>query len=121
MVCLGIFVLMAWQASSFEREVLYDPFEVLGIDHVRAAGWMGRPSAFGALLGPSAASREPANTCPLPHSLAPPSPQGSTERQIKKKYRELSMLYHPDRNPDSEDTFVRIAKAYQAYVGVGHR
>lgn len=42
--------------------------------------------------------------------------QGSTERQIKKRYRELSMIYHPDRNPDSEDTFVRIAKAYQAYV-----
>lgn len=43
--------------------------------------------------------------------------QGATDRQIKKKYRELSLLHHPDRNandPEAEEKFVRIAKAYQA-------
>lgn len=42
----------------------------------------------------------------------------STEaRDIKKQYRALSLIYHPDKNPDNkvaEDMFMKIAKAYEA-------
>ncbi|EGD73142.1 hypothetical protein PTSG_04855 [Salpingoeca rosetta] len=43
-------------------------------------------------------------------------PSDATTKQIKKRYRELSLMYHPDRNPDPEanDMFVRISKAYRA-------
>jgi len=33
-------------------------------------------------------------------------------RQIKKAYRELSLKYHPDKNPDAKDKFVDISDAY---------
>ncbi|EDQ92863.1 uncharacterized protein MONBRDRAFT_30812 [Monosiga brevicollis MX1] len=41
----------------------------------------------------------------------------ATDREIKKRYRELSLKFHPDRNqddPEAADHFVRIAKAYEA-------
>lgn len=31
---------------------------------------------------------------------------------IKRKYRELSKIYHPDRNPQGEDMFKKISNAY---------
>eukprot|EP00736_Rhodelphis_marinus_P005692 Rmarinus@m.29642 len=43
--------------------------------------------------------------------------EDSTEGEIKKKYRELSLLYHPDKNPNNptaEAKFIQIAKAYEA-------
>lgn len=43
--------------------------------------------------------------------------RGSTDRQIKRAYRQLSLKYHPDKNPDdkeAEETFVKIARAYAA-------
>lgn len=36
-VCLVVFLLMAYRASTFEKEILYDPFEVLELSQVRAA------------------------------------------------------------------------------------
>eukprot|EP00904_Undaria_pinnatifida_P013204 jgi/Undpi1/9013/HiC_scaffold_26.g11474.m1 len=46
----------------------------------------------------------------------------STEaRDIKKQYRALSLIYHPDKNPDNkvaEDMFMKIAKAYEALTDV---
>lgn len=41
-------------------------------------------------------------------------PQGSTEKEIKKKYRELSAKYHPDisKEPGAEDKMKRINQAY---------
>ena len=42
--------------------------------------------------------------------------QSATAAEIKKRYRELSLKYHPDRNPDAGDMFMRIAKAYETYV-----
>ncbi|CAM9348933.1 unnamed protein product [Ascophyllum nodosum] len=38
-------------------------------------------------------------------------------KDIKKQYRALSLIYHPDKNPDNkvaEDMFMKIAKAYEA-------
>ncbi len=31
---------------------------------------------------------------------------------IKRKYRELSKIYHPDKNPQGEDMFKKISNAY---------
>ncbi|CAM9743245.1 unnamed protein product [Discosporangium mesarthrocarpum] len=42
---------------------------------------------------------------------------GTDERSIKKAFRALSVVYHPDKNPGNkvaEDMFVKIAKAYEA-------
>ncbi len=33
--------------------------------------------------------------------------------EIKKAYRRLSLQYHPDKNPDAGDIFIKIAKAYE--------
>eukprot|EP00043_Microstomoeca_roanoka_P018280 m.194586 g.194586 ORF g.194586 m.194586 type:complete len:686 (-) comp16795_c5_seq3:3148-5205(-) len=41
----------------------------------------------------------------------------ATTQQIRKKYRDLSLKYHPDKNvndPNAEQIFVRISKAYRA-------
>jgi len=32
---------------------------------------------------------------------------------IKRKYRELSKIYHPDRNPEGEEMFKKISNAYE--------
>lgn len=32
---------------------------------------------------------------------------------IKNSYRRLCKIYHPDRNPDNEDKFIKIKKAYE--------
>ena len=43
--------------------------------------------------------------------------ESASTPEIKKAYRELSRLYHPDRNLDDEDAadkFIRISKAYEA-------
>ena len=42
-------------------------------------------------------------------------PHNATEADIKKAYRSLALKYHPDRckDPDSEDKFKDIAKAYE--------
>lgn len=40
---------------------------------------------------------------------------GSTPAEIKKAYRKLSLVYHPDKNPnnpEAESTFIQITKAY---------
>ncbi|KAJ3696202.1 hypothetical protein LUZ60_001579 [Juncus effusus] len=51
-----------------------------------------------------------------PYSILGLEP-GASESEIKKSYRKLSILYHPDKNPDPEahNYFVEfISKAYQA-------
>jgi translocation protein SEC63 len=42
---------------------------------------------------------------------------GADDKQIKKSYRSLSLMYHPDKNPGNkmaEDMFVKITRAYEA-------
>eukprot|EP00747_Dinoflagellata_sp_TGD_P032395 gnl/TRDRNA2_/TRDRNA2_135954_c0_seq1.p1 gnl/TRDRNA2_/TRDRNA2_135954_c0~~gnl/TRDRNA2_/TRDRNA2_135954_c0_seq1.p1 ORF type:complete len:608 (+),score=135.67 gnl/TRDRNA2_/TRDRNA2_135954_c0_seq1:59-1825(+) len=44
-------------------------------------------------------------------------PPGSSNNDIKKSYRRLSLIYHPDKNPDdplAASRFIQITKAYQA-------
>lgn len=38
--------------------------------------------------------------------------ENSTDEEIKKKYRELSIKYHPDKNPDEGERFKEISEAY---------
>ena len=42
-------------------------------------------------------------------------PKNFTAEQLKKRYRELAMQYHPDKNPDNktaEEMFKKVAEAY---------
>ena len=34
--------------------------------------------------------------------------------EIKKQYRKLSKLYHPDKEGGNQELFMKIAKAYEA-------
>lgn len=38
---------------------------------------------------------------------------GASEQEIKKAYRKLSLLYHPDKNPTMEHMFMLVSKAHQ--------
>ena len=40
-------------------------------------------------------------------------PENYTERQLKKSYYKKAIQYHPDKNPDGEEEFKRINKAYE--------
>ena len=44
--------------------------------------------------------------------------RSATDKQIKKSFRKLAVLYHPDKNkdPDAEETFVKIAKGKQTFT-----
>jgi len=37
----------------------------------------------------------------------------NTKQEVKKKYRELALLYHPDRNNGDDVRFKQVQKAYQ--------
>ncbi|OMJ85417.1 hypothetical protein SteCoe_13257 [Stentor coeruleus] len=37
----------------------------------------------------------------------------STEKEVKTAFRELSKKYHPDKNPDYQDYYILITKAYK--------
>jgi preprotein translocase subunit Sec63 len=44
------------------------------------------------------------------------SPEKASLEKIKASYRRLSLLYHPDRNPDdprAEERFRNVARAYE--------
>ena len=36
--------------------------------------------------------------------------------EIRRQYRQLSLRYHPDKDTGNQDKFMKIAKAYEAYV-----
>lgn len=47
--------------------------------------------------------------------------RGATDKEIRKAYRQLSLQYHPDKNPDPKAAQYfaeKITKAYQALTGV---
>jgi curved DNA-binding protein CbpA len=50
-----------------------------------------------------------------PYAVLGLSSKSTTSHDIKKAYRKLSLLHHPDRNPDdasSTETFARLAAAH---------
>lgn len=46
-------------------------------------------------------------------------PDGASEREVRKKYRKLVMIYHPDKNdaPEAEQKFIEITEAYEVLTG----
>ena len=46
-------------------------------------------------------------------------PRNATIKQIKKKFRQLAKIYHPDKNPDKPEwakgKFSEISNAYQVF------
>ncbi len=40
--------------------------------------------------------------------------QGASMGEIRKQYRKLSKVYHPDKEGGDQDMFMKIAKAYEA-------
>lgn len=44
---------------------------------------------------------------------------GASEKEVRKKYRRLVMIYHPDKNdsPDAEQKFIEITDAYEILTG----
>lgn len=49
--------------------------------------------------------------------------QTATQEEIRKKYRQLAVQYHPDRNPDpvATDKFQQVTKAYEVLGDVNRR
>ena len=44
---------------------------------------------------------------------------GASEKEVRKKYRKLVMIYHPDKNdsPQAEEKFIEITEAYEILTG----
>jgi curved DNA-binding protein CbpA len=40
----------------------------------------------------------------------------STQPDIKRAYRQLALMYHPDKNPDGGAIFKKVCTAYQVSV-----
>lgn len=45
--------------------------------------------------------------------------QGASDKEVRKKYRKLVMIYHPDKNdsPEAEQKFIEITEAYEILTG----
>ncbi|EGC32897.1 hypothetical protein DICPUDRAFT_155106 [Dictyostelium purpureum] len=46
---------------------------------------------------------------------------GASESEIKTAYRQLSKIYHPDKNPDKEDLYMEVSKAYKTLTDIATR
>lgn len=44
-------------------------------------------------------------------------PETATQAEIKRKYRELAMRYHPDKNNGDERKFIEVKEAYEYLTG----
>lgn len=47
-------------------------------------------------------------------------PQGASRTEIKKAYRKLAMLYHPDKNDNGKEAaqkFIQLTEAYEILIG----
>ncbi len=43
-------------------------------------------------------------------------PLGSSQSEIKKAYRQLSVILHPDKESGDEKAFMKLTKAYQVHA-----
>lgn len=43
-------------------------------------------------------------------------PSGTSQSDIKKAYRKLSLILHPDKESGDEKAFMKLTKAYQVFL-----
>lgn len=43
-------------------------------------------------------------------------PPSASQSEIKKSYRKLSLILHPDKETGNEKAFMKLTKAYQVYL-----
>jgi hypothetical protein len=63
-------------------------------------------------------SCEPNLTSKLPHEVLGVS-FGASAEEIRQAYRKLSLLHHPDKNPDdstAHSRFIKVKNAYEALI-----
>lgn len=44
-------------------------------------------------------------------------PETASQNEVKRRYRQLVMKYHPDKNAGNEHKFIQITEAYEVITG----
>lgn len=115
-VLWGVLLLMAYKVFTMEREYTeYDPYSILDLDSVRHLSDRNPLATFSLSLSlflPTFTSVPSLLLC----LCCPSSLQGASMGEIRKQYRKLSKVYHPDKEGGDQEKFMQIAKAYEALV-----
>lgn len=118
-VLWGVLLLMAYKVFTMEREYTeYDPYTILELDsvcHLSDRNPLATfSSSFSLFLPPFILYFY--FLLSILFCLCSPSSslQGASMGEIRKQYRKLSKVYHPDKEGGDQEKFMQIAKAYEA-------